>query len=83
MTPKEEYDLATHWYDRVRIMSLYHYYCCVSNNNWHIIDTAHYFDISKSLVAENLCIAKKLDELKDIGSRNKALRKLRGIKIND
>ena len=51
------------------------------NHVWLIRDTAEYFSLSISTVAEDLQIAKKLVELKNIGSRNKALKKIRGIKI--
>lgn len=78
---RAEYDASPSWHDRVRVMSLYHYGQVASQDIWLIKDTAHYFGISSSTVAENLLIAHHLPELKDIGSRNKALKKLRGIKI--
>lgn len=51
------------------------------NYTWLIKDTARYFSVSISTVAEDLKIAERLVELKTIGSRNKALKKIRGIKI--
>jgi hypothetical protein len=75
----EDYQNATTWHDKVRIISLYHYGQVASRDVWLIADTAKYFGLSNSTIAENLQIAKKLSELKMIGSRNKALKRLRGI----
>jgi hypothetical protein len=78
MTEISDYKEANNWSDKIRIMALYHYTQVGMNNKWYAKDTARYFDVAISTVTENLWIAEHLGELKDIGSRNKALKKLRG-----
>lgn len=77
----EDYKNCKTWYDKVKVISLYHYGQVASRDVWLIRDTAAYFSISPSTVAEDLQIAANFKELKLLGSRNKALKKLRGIKI--
>ncbi len=81
MTDLEQYKSTHIWHERVRIIALFHYERIAFSTTWSIAQTAAYFSISNSTVAEDLQIAPKLNELKDIGSRNKALMRIRGLKI--
>lgn len=68
------------WHERVHIMALFHYSQNMNSSlPWTVDDTADYFKISSSTVSENLQIAAKLPELRNIGSRNKALKRIRGL----
>lgn len=75
----KQYRNSVTWYEKVRTMSLCHYFCLANIPKWSTSDTAKSFNLSKSTVSENLQIAEKFNELKGLGSRNKALKRLRGI----
>ena len=80
MSTLDEYEQAHKWYDKVKIMALFHFKK-ISEGEWTLHNTADFFNVSRSTVTENLHIAANFKEVKEIGSRNKALKKLRGIKI--
>jgi len=80
-TERAKYDASETWQDKIRVMALYHYSQIASQDKWLIRNTAEFFGISTSTVAENLFIAKHMSEVKELGSRNKALKKLRGFKV--
>jgi len=73
MTYKEKYESCSIWWQKVKIMVLFHTVQKLGHTGWTPLDTAKYFHCSKSLVNENLALGKSLKEIKDLPSRKKAL----------
>lgn len=81
MTFLERYSKEDTWYGKVMIMEIYHLAMSQRHNDWTITNTAADFDVSVSLVSENLKIAKAMHIREDIincKSRVDALKKLNG-----
>ncbi len=79
MTFLEKYRKETKWQLRIILMEMFHLYKQSNNEKWQMKNTAGYFGVSKSLVSENLAIARKLEQLDICPSRKQALRKLREL----
>ncbi len=73
----DAYKQATKWQRRITLISLYHNAKLNKNKKWQMKDTAKYFQISIALVSESLTLSKRWDEVKDLPSRNQALKKLK------
>jgi hypothetical protein len=78
MTPKEDYQAATNWLQKVLVMNLYHQVMQCS-----VRATADYFNVSAGLVSENLNIARNHALIKHAGSRGFALKLIKERKRND
>lgn len=79
MTFLEKYRKETKWQLRIILMEMFHLHKQANNEKWKISETAGYFGVSKSLVSENLAIAKQLEQLDMCPSRKQALRKLKEL----
>ena len=79
MTYKEQYNDHTTWQEKVVIMNLFHCLQVATKKRWRMADTASYFDVSLSLVSENLKLAEHLDVCKHIEFRDKAIQFVRNL----
>lgn len=62
MTFIERYQECKAWHEKVLVMGLYHLAQRRRNSNdWTILDTAHYFNVSTGLVSENLRLHRAID----------------------
>jgi hypothetical protein len=75
----EDYRIRKEWYNRVKIMAIYHL-IQVYKGKWTISQTAEHFGVSVALASENLKIFKAADKDPRIftcRTRDEALKKLR------
>jgi hypothetical protein len=73
------YRKAKEWQKKVKIIAVYHTIRCVKKKSWRVRDTAEYFKLSIGNVSENLYLAENWSKIREMGSRNKALKHLRGL----
>lgn len=79
MTFQERYKREDTWYGKVILMEVYHLAMSQRKPGWTVTNTAKDFDVSISLVSENLRLAEEFHKNPDLincDSRQIALRKL-------
>lgn len=77
MTFKSAYEKASTWQRRITIISLYHNARKAKDKNWKLTDSANYFGLSIGLISESINLSEHWDVVKDCGSRNEALKRIR------
>ena len=80
MTFLDRYHNEERWWAKVTYMEIYHLFMTSCDKKWTIQDTADIFEVSKSLVSENLKIAEAIHNdstIMDCESRNEALRRIK------
>jgi hypothetical protein len=76
MNPKELYEKAITWQEKVKVIDFYHK-MEVYRNDWNMRKTAKYFDVSLGLVCESIKLAANLEKVKHHKLRKDALKQLK------
>lgn len=82
MTHKERFHNSTDWKEKVLIVEFLHLLMCTRDENWHLVSTAKYFNVSTALVSEDLKLARMVRNgiVNACSSRDKALKFLKSLK---
>lgn len=80
----ERYMVEDTWYGKAAVMEIYHLTMCYRmksiKENWTVMDTSKYFEVSVGLVSENLQLAEFAHlhpKIVNCKSRQEALKKLK------
>ncbi len=73
----EKYRLADNWLSKVKVIALYHHIKVFKYSHWTLRNTADYFNVSVSLVSENILLGHNLDKIESCKSRTDALKIVR------
>jgi hypothetical protein len=73
----EKYSLSKTWLGKIKVIALYHHIKVYKNPNWKLANTARYFNVSISLVSENIMLGSNLDKIEKCKTRTAALHAIR------
>lgn len=79
MTFKDKFHSEQNWKKKIFILELFHLTMVTRyDGKWTMKQTAKKLGVSRTLVVQDLQIAKRMNELNDCNSRIQALRKIHG-----